>query len=333
MGEMKPLDLLMIVGGFVLLIKGADFLVSGASSLAKKLKMSDLSIGLTVVAMGTSAPELLVNLLSGDKAEHDLVFGNIVGSNLFNLLLILGTTSIIYPLTVKRSILTKDIPYCLGSLLLLLFLVNDSLFFPDKPDGLSSLDGVFLLAIFTIFMVHTGLNARKKRDIDEDEEIQMLSTFKSVLFIFLGVAGLTFGGKFVVNGAVSLADTFQLDKKIVGLTLLAGGTSLPELATSVVAALRKRGDLAVSNIIGSNIFNTLLVLGSTALFTAGKATDGSGIISYAADILNTDMLINVAGIGLLMTFMYTLRQEVIDRWEGIVFFLSFVGYMCLVYTR
>ena len=320
----------MIIGGFILLIKGADFLVSGASSLAKKLNVSDLAIGLTIVAMGTSAPELLVNILSGSQAKTGLVFGNIIGSNIFNLLLILGCASIIFPISVQRSVLTKDVPYCVGGLLLLLVLANDRWFFEDRTDGLDILDCSILLSVFVIFIAHTFVNLRRDTGVidEEDEEIVVYPVSKSILFIVLGIVGLSFGGEFVVDGAIEVAKEYNVDEKIVGLTVLAAGTSLPELATSVVAAFNRKSDLAVGNIIGSNIFNTLMVLPITGLLTSSQ-----GPLSYDSDVLNTDMFITLAGMTMLIAFMFTLRRRKIDQVEGAVFLVSFIAYTCLIYTR
>ena len=316
----------MIIGGFVLLIKGADFLVSGASSLAKKFNVSDLAIGLTIVAMGTSAPELLVNILSGSQGQTGLVFGNIIGSNIFNLFLILGTASIIFPMSVQRSVLVKDVPYCIASLLLLFVLANDS-WFSEGPDGLDNWDCIILLTVFAAFIGHTFINIRKGTEVDlEDEDIVTYPTRKSIIFIVLGIVGLSFGGSWVVDGAIEIATKFKVDEKIIGLTILAGGTSLPELATSVVAAFNKKSDLAVGNIVGSNIFNTLMVLSVTGL-------SSTGLLDYAADPLNIDMSITLGGMFLLVAFMFTLRRRKIDRVEGVVLLIGFIAYSCFIYTR
>ena len=326
---MTIIPVLMIIGGFLLLIKGADFLVSGASSLAKRFNVSDLTIGLTIVAMGTSAPELLVNILSGHQSKTDLVFGNIIGSNIFNLFLILGTASIIFPMSVQRSILRKDVPYCTLGLILLLFLVNDHWFFPGQANGLGTWDCIILLSVFVIFLMHTFINLRKGSNTDiNEEEIITYSSSKSIVFIVLGIVGLSFGGDLVVNGAVDLALKFEIDEKIIGLTILAAGTSLPELATSCVAALNRKSDLAVGNIIGSNIFNTLMVLPLTGLITSSK-----GALHYDAHILNTDMYITIAGMLMVVAFMFTFRRSKIDRSEGAILLLCFFAYAYLIYTR
>ena len=336
MESIRLLDVLLIIVGFLVLIKGADFLVSGASSLAKKLRISDLAIGLTIVAMGTSAPELLVNIISGLQATKaapeevqnatGLVFGNIIGSNIFNIFLILGFASVIYPLSVKRSILTKDVPYCIGGMLLLLVLANDTWFGGEKNE-LSQVDGIILLTGFSIFIFHTFFNVRRGVDVNEDEDdddVEILSTYKSILFVVLGIAGLGLGGNLVVDSSVSIAEAMNIPKRVIGLTILAGGTSLPELAASSVAAFNKKSDLAIGNIIGSNIFNTMMVLAVTGIAT--------GPLAYEALKLNLDMYITLGGMLLLVGFMYTLDRGKIDRVEGMVLLTGFLGYICLIYV-
>ena len=329
-------DILLVIAGFLVLIKGADFLVSGASSLAKKLNVSDLAIGLTIVAMGTSAPELLVNIISGIKAGKldskeaqdatGLVFGNIIGSNIFNIFLILGVSSVIFPLSVKRSVLRKDVPYCIIGMIVLLLLVNDT-WFGAKENSLSKLDGILLLIGFSAFILHTFINIRRGIDVEEEEEedIETFSTSKSLIMIVIGIAGLAWGGNLAVNSSVNIAEAMNIPKRIIGLTILAGGTSLPELATSSVAAFNRKSDLAVGNVIGSNIFNTMMVLAVTGVFT--------GPLSYEATKLNWDMYIALGGMALLVSFMYTLGRSKIDRAEGIALLVGFLGYAFLIYTR
>ena len=330
------LHFFLIIIGFGLLIKGADFLVNGASSLAKRLRVSDLAIGLTIVAMGTSAPELVVNFFSGSNAGGDietskkalgLVFGNIIGSNIFNIFLILGTASLIYPLTVQKSALYKDVPYCIGGLILLLFFVNDNWFNSEATNLLSIPEAIILIILFTVFIGHTFVEIRKGNVVDEDEEINILPLWKTVLFISLGIAGLVYGGNLAVTYAVKVAEAYHISERIIGLTILAGGTSLPELATSTVAAFNKKSDLAVGNVVGSNIFNTLFVLPITTFTTAAITP------LYYDTTSNLDMYITMIGMLLLVLFMFTLRTRQIDRAEGILFLLGFVCYAYLISTR
>ncbi|MEM6642883.1 MAG: calcium/sodium antiporter, partial [Bacteroidota bacterium] len=256
------LNFLLVVVGFVLLIKGADFLVNGASSLAKRFNVSDIAIGLTVVAMGTSAPELVVNIISGSRevgsSGNELVFGNIIGSNIFNIFLILGVSSMIYPLTVERNALWKEVPYSLLATFVFFVLVNDALFFNANESGLDLKDGLILLAMFILFLVYIFMNIRRNPEAEVDD-IEVIGNLKTTLLIIFGIAGLVFGGEMIVRNATAIAESFGVSDKMIGLTILAAGTSLPELATSAVAAFHKKSDLAVGNIVGSNIFNLLLV--------------------------------------------------------------------------
>lgn len=317
------LNIVLIIVGFVLLIKGADFLVNGASSLAKRFNVSDIAIGLTVVAMGTSAPELVVNIIAGTEST-DVVFGNIIGSNIFNIFLILGVSSIIYPLTVQRNALWKEIPYSLFATIIFFILVNDVLFFGGEENSLSVVDGIVLLVMFVIFLGYIFLNLQRNPDAAEVEDIEIHGSLKTTSMILFGIAGLVFGGRMIVDNAVTIAESFGVSKKLIGLTILAAGTSLPELATSAVAAFQKKSDLAVGNIVGSNIFNLLLVLGTTSLIHAP--------LSYNA-VLNTDLFLVMVGTFLLFIFMFTLNKYKLDRAEGAVYLIGFAVYMYYLFIR
>jgi cation:H+ antiporter len=317
-------NVLFITMGFVFLIKGADFLVNGASSLAKRFNVSDIAIGLTVVAMGTSAPELVVNIISGSEGLNDVVFGNIIGSNIFNLFLILGIASVIYPLTVQRNALWKEIPYSLFVTGFFFLLVNDIMFFDAPENVLSVKDAIILLALFVIFLVYIFLNLKRHPEEVDGEDIIMFGSLKTTVMIVLGIAGLIFGGQLIVENAVVLATQWGMSEKLIGLTILAAGTSLPELATSAVAAFQKKSDLAVGNIVGSNIFNLLLVIGMTAVV--------NGPVPYNA-VLNVDMYFMMAGIVLLFLFMFTLNKYKLDRAEGLVYLLFFVAYSYYIFSR
>lgn len=322
---------LLIIVGFVLLIKGADFLVSGAASLAKRLNVSDLAIGLTIVAMGTSAPELVVNLIAGSgEGNNSVVFGNILGSNIFNTYLILGVASVIYPLKVQPEIIRKDLPYSIGSLLLLALFANQAFLLNDAPQGeLKRWHGATLLIIFSAYLLHTMWAARRSSATlsgEESEEIKILSGWKTFLLIAGGVIGLTVGGDLVVEHAVWIAEQYGVQKKVIGLTILAAGTSLPELATTVVAALNRKSDLAVGNIVGSNIFNILLILGCTALFTS---TPRNPLLFELS--LNYELSFTIFGMILMFLFMYTIKRSKVDRSEGFVLLLFFGGYCYWIY--
>ncbi len=323
------LNLLLVTVGFVLLIKGADLLVNGASSLAKRFNVSDIAIGLTIVAMGTSAPELVVNIISGTvispKGTHDVVFGNIIGSNIFNIFLILGVASVIYPLTVQRNALWKEIPYSLVATVIFFVLVNDKMFGLGDKNQLGIFDGVLLLIMFSLFLLYIFLNLKRNPDDSElIEDIAVMPVWKTVVFVVFGIAGLTIGGRMIVDNAVSIANAFHVSEKLIGLTILAAGTSLPELATSAVAAFQKKSDLAVGNIVGSNIFNLLLVIGVTAII--------HNPIIYNP-VLNTDLIIVMIGTFMLFIFMFTFKQYKLDRSEGLIYLLGFVAYLFYLFTR
>jgi len=321
------LHFLLIAIGFILLIKGADYLVNGASSLAKRFNVSDIAIGLTVVAMGTSAPELVVNLISGSKGANDVVFSNIIGSNIFNMFLILGISAVIYPLTVQKNALWKEIPYSLLATVALFILVNDVFFFNAESNSASKIDGIILLVMFILFLAYVFKNMTRSsddQDAEELEEIEMYSNVKTTLMVLGGMVGLGYGGNLIVEHAIEVAKLFNVSEKLIGLTILAAGTSLPELATTAVAAFHKKSDLAVGNIVGSNIFNILLVLGATAFFHAPLEFDA---------ILNTDIYIVMIGTVMLFIFMFTLNTYKLDRLEGGLYLVGFVAYMTFLFYR
>ena len=306
----------------MLLIKGADFLVNGASSLAKKFKVSELAIGLTIVAMGTSAPELVVNVISSSGGHDDVVFGNIIGSNIFNMFLILGVAGIIYPLFVQRDTVWKEIPFSLVATIIVFVLVNDVFFFGSAENTLTRVDAIILLVLFVGFLFYVFLNMKKTGDL-EVEDLEIYSNLKTGLMIAGGMVALGFGGRLIVQNAVDVATKFQVSNKLIGLTILAAGTSLPELATSAVAAFQKKSDIAVGNIIGSNIFNVLLVLGISAL---------TSTMTYNP-VLNTDMVIVMIGTVLLLAFMFSFRQYRLDRVESSIYLVGFFAYMFYLFFR
>ena len=311
----------LLIVGFAILIKGADFLVDGASSLAKRLNVSDLMIGLTVVAFGTSAPELTVNLFASAEGMTDAMFGNIIGSNIFNLLFILGVAGIIYPLSVQRTTVKYEIPYSLFCALLLYFLVNDVMFFGRESNGLSRIDAVVLLLFFGLFMMYI-IRQSKKEDASE-EEVKSMAMWKSVLFVALGLGMLVGGGKLVTDNAIGIAQAFGLSEKLIGLTILAAGTSLPELATSAIAAFRRKTDIAIGNVVGSNIFNILLILG----------VNGSIMAIPYNDAMNVDFFVIMAGSVALLLFMFTFKQQKLDRIEAVMFLIAFIVYTVYLFYR
>jgi cation:H+ antiporter len=305
---------ILLFAGFAILIKGADFLVSGASSVAKKFSISNIAIGLTVVAFGTSTPELVVTVISSMEGKADATFGNVIGSNNFNLLFILGFAGIICPLVVQRSTVKYEIPLSLIGPLVLYFLVNDHLR-DEETNQLSRLDSAILLFFFGLFLFYI-FRTMKQANVDPGEEIKVYSTMISVGYVVIGLAMLVGGGKLVVDNAIKIAQNFGLSEKLIGLTILAAGTSLPELATTAVAAYKRNPDIAVGNVVGSNIFNIFFILGI------------SGVISPPTFnlALNFDLLICTGVTVLLILFMFTLHKNKLDRWEAIALFAGYFVY-------
>lgn len=310
------LQSLLLLVGFAILIKGADLLVSGASSIAKKLGVSSLAIGLTVVSMGTSTPELLVNIMSATKGYNDVAFGNILGSNIFNLLLILGVSGIIFPLIVQRKTIQYEIPISIAAILLLFILTNDRILFGSSTNSLSRLDAFILVIFFVLFMVYVARTMKSASDFEESDSIKIYPTSLSLGYLALGIAMLLGGGKLAVDNAVSIAKHFGLSQRLIGLTILAAGTSLPELATSAVAAYRRNTDIAIGNVVGFNIFNICLILGTTGLISP---------LSYNT-ALNFDMFIVFIASIVLLIFMFTLSQRKLDRWEAILLLFGYIAY-------
>lgn len=310
---MLPTVLLLV--GFVILIKGADFLVSGSSSIAKRFNVSNLAIGLTVVAFGTSMPELMVSLLSALNGKSDATFGNVIGSNNFNILFILGVSGLIYPLVVQRNTIKFEVPISLLAGLLLFVLVNDTILNGGATDTLSRVDGGILLVAFGFFLLYVYRTMTKTVDLNE-EKVKIYSIIASVGLTILGIAMLIGGGKLVVDNAILIAKEAGLSEKLIGLTILAVGTSLPELATSAVAAYRKNTDIAIGNVIGSNIFNIFLILGVTGVIRP---------ISYNTAI-NFDIYVLLITTMLLMVFMFTLSKSKLDRWEAFLLLIGYISY-------
>lgn len=316
------LSFLLLIVGFFVLIKGADLLVSGASSLAKKYKVSELAIGLTIVAFGTSAPEMVVNGVAAYEGHTDVVLGNVVGSNIFNTFFILGIAGVIYPLSVQKSTVFKEIPYAVFGGLLILFFANDILVGMGSDNVIVLWEGLVLLGFFLLFLLYVFFSMKNDGSNEGDEEIKILPMSKTIVFVVLGLAGLTIGGKLVVNNAIDIARFLQVSEQLIGLTIMAAGTSLPELATSVVAATQKKSDLAVGNIVGSNIFNMYFVLAVSSIINP---------IPYPT-IFNVDIITFLIGTIILFIAMFTGEKKILDRWEALILLMFFVFYnMYLVY--
>jgi cation:H+ antiporter len=307
------LQFLLLLAGLILLVKGAGWLVDGASALAKKYRIPDLAIGLTIVAFGTSAPELVVNAFAASNGFDGIVFGNIIGSNNFNLFVILGISGLIMPLAVHSGTVWKEIPLSLLAAVMLFLLASN---FGFGAGILSRLDGLILLCFFAAFLYYVYRQLRTDPATIEIKQKQRAGHV-ILLLLVVGLAGLVAGGKFVVDSAVKIASELGVDQKIIGLTIVAAGTSLPELATSVVAALKKNADIAVGNIIGSNIFNIFLILAVSSLIRP---------LNYDP-AFNKDLLLLSGGTIFLFIAMFTGKKRKLDRWEAGVLLFAFAGYM------
>ena len=313
------MNILFLIGGLILILLGANGLTDGAASVAKRLRIPSIVIGLTIVAFGTSAPELTVSVSSALKGSADIAIGNVVGSNIFNTLMIVGCTALFAPIVITRNTLKKEIPLCILSSVVLLVCAND-VFLDKAPENiLNRVDGIFLLCFFAIFMGYTFAIASKpstggqeEHPVPEEEnEIKLLPWWKSVLYIIGGLAALIYGGQLFVNGATGIARNLGVSESIIGLTLVAGGTSLPELATSI------------GNVIGSNLFNIFFVLGCSASITP----------LHLSGITNFDLLTLVGSCILLWLFGLFFAKRTITRIEGSIMILCYVAYtVVLIYN-
>ncbi len=318
------LTYLFFLVGFVLLIKGADILVIGASAIAKHYHISDMVIGLTIVSLGTSMPELIVSIVSAFKGSADLAIGNVLGSNVANILLILGISALFYSLPIKENTMLIEIPFSLTAVLLLGFLANASLFMDRSQLMLSRIDGLLLLFFFSLFMAYIYRLALQSSVLEEsDASGRPLALRNAGLYVLGGVIGLFLGGQWVVNGAVKIATAFGVSQSLIGLTIVAVGTSLPELVTSAMAAYRKNTDIAVGNVVGSNIFNILWILGLSSL-----------IRPLAFDVLNNmDILMVIFASSLLLLGLAVGKKYIINRWKGVGFLLVYVTYIGYLIQR
>ncbi|OGY45635.1 MAG: sodium:proton exchanger [Candidatus Buchananbacteria bacterium RIFCSPHIGHO2_01_FULL_44_11] len=312
-----------LVIGFALLVKGADLLVDGASALARKLKISDLVIGLTIVSFGTSAPELIVNIVASLSGQTEIAIGNILGSNIVNIFFILGVSAVIYNLTVTKGTVWKEIPFSLLAVLAFGLLANDSLVDGLDHSTLTRSDGFILIAFFVIFMYYIFGIAKVQGANTEDVVVKPRTIPVSVFFILAGLAALVFGGKLVVDNAVALALNLGVSSSLIGLTIVAIGTSLPELATSAVAAYRKNVDIAVGNVVGSNIFNIFWILGLSAIINP---------LPFLPQA-NFDILMAMLASLLLFAFMFIGRRRILERWQGAMFILIYVLYVIFLIIR
>ncbi len=312
-------NIIMIIIGFILLIKGADFLVDSASNIAKKFHIPEIIVGLTIVSIGTSMPELFVSITSSIEGHSDMSIGNIIGSNICNLLLILGISATINSIKFQKETKVIEIPLCL-------IITTIFALFCNTNNKLDRLESIILLILFVLFITYTifiGLKNKSVNSLKEEKEIQKISILKNFIFLGIGILGLKFGGDFVVDNSVVIASHLNISEKIIGLTILAIGTSLPELVTSVTASIKGNSDIAVGNIIGSNIFNILLIMGLSSLINP---------VIYNVTY-NIQFIILIFGTILLSLFPFIPPKNELSRFNGIIYLLLYIIYMVILFIK
>lgn len=309
--------IIFIIVGFVALVKGADFLVDGASAIAKRFGISDLVIGLTVVAFGTSMPEFVVNMVSVAKGSTDLAITNILGSNIINTFVILGLTALVYPVISQKRSRDFDIPMSIIAGILVLCFVAVQLPFGESERGIGRIGGIVLLLMFCYFLYNTFRHAKDHPEEADAEAIKPMGVGKAILLVSCGFIGLVVGGELIVQSAVDIATRCGVSEAIIGLTIVALGTSLPELATSVIAAFKKNSDIALGNVIGSNIFNVFFVLGMSATIRPLPAYEG----------IELDAIIAASGSVIVWMAVKTNKERKVQRWAGLLLLLIYGGYL------
>ena len=309
--------IIFIIVGFVALVKGADFLVDGASAIAKRFGISDLVIGLTVVAFGTSMPEFVVNMVSVAEGSTDLAITNILGSNIINTFVILGLTALVYPVISQKRSRDFDIPMSIIAGILVLCFVAVQLPFGESERGIGRIGGIVLLLMFCYFLYNTFRHAKDHPEEADAEAIKPMGVGKAILLVSCGFIGLVVGGELIVQSAVDIATRCGVSEAIIGLTIVALGTSLPELATSVIAAFKKNSDSAVGNVIGSNIFNVFFVLGMSATIRPLPAYEG----------IELDAIIAASGSVIVWMAVKTNKERKVQRWAGLLLLLIYGGYL------
>jgi cation:H+ antiporter len=311
--------LIWLILGIFFVIKGAGWLVDGASSLARRLGISDLAIGLTVVAFGTSLPELTVNIFAAIGNQPAVAIGNVTGSNICNILLILGVTSLLAPIQVQQSTIRKEIPFCLFAAVLLFGMALDKGFFGSAENVISRIDGLILLALFVLFLIYVARMAREVLEPVHPDEHQSFTPTKAMVYILVGLVVLSIGGKLVVDGAVKLASAMGLSQGFIAVTLVAVGTSIPELATSAMAAYKNKCNIAVGNVIGSNIFNVFLILGAGSVIRPLPVPENLYLSIYTG----------IAAVVVLFLFVLINKNRTLGRWNGAVLLGMYVLYLIL----
>lgn len=309
------LQIFILLAGLLMILFGANWLVDGSSSIAKRFGISEFVIGLTIVGIGTSTPEMVVSFLSSIQGKADMAIGNIVGSNIFNTMMILGVTALISPLTITAGNLKKDIPLNIIVTVILIILGMNLTIFGHGADQLSRIDGAILLGIFAWYLWSSF--KEDTPDAEGEEGIKEYSNAISILLVIAGLASLIIGGRLFVNSATELAKMFGVSDKFIAITIMAAGTSMPELATCVVAALKGRGQLALGNILGSNISNILLILGGSALINP-LSFSGMTYVDLGAVLISVIFILASA---------YLFKKKSLDRFEGIILILMEVAYM------
>lgn len=313
-------SILFILIGFALLIKGADFLVEGASNISKRFHIPEIIIGLTIVSIGTSMPELFVSITSAIEGYPDMAIGNVVGSNACNMLLILGLSAMIRPIEFKRETRLIEIPICLVVTIVFMVLANIN-------QDIARIEGIGLIILFVLFIIYTIVMAKKGEKFEHKEETRekieenKSSIIKDIIYIIIGIIALKFGGDFTVDHSVNIANMFNISEKIISVTILAIGTSLPELVTSVTAALKGKSDIAIGNIIGSNIFNMLLIIGVSSLISP---------ITYNTTY-NIEMSLLILATIILSLFPIIPPKNKMDRLNGFAFLLLYVVYLGILF--
>lgn len=315
--------ILLIIIGLALILAGANYLTDGAAALAQRLKMPEFIIGLTIVAVGTSTPELVVSAMSAINGSSDIAIGNVVGSNLFNVFIILGICTLITPLALSGSTIRRDIPIAVAASLIMLAAVSDSYLGISEINKIGRFEGVIMLILYFALMAYTIRLARKEQSNEEQPKEKLMPLWLSLVMIVGGLGGLVYGGNLFVDNAILLAQRLGVSESVIAITLVAGGTSLPELASSIVSLVKGKADMALGNVVGSNIANILLILGSCATIT--PLTLGG--------ITIVDILMVLLGSLLLFVSAFTFQRKAIDRYEGIIFLIIYVVYICHLIQR
>lgn len=316
------MNVLLLIVGLALIVGGAHFLTEGASGIAKKFRVSEFVIGLTIVGFGTSAPELVVSVMSAIKGQSDMAIGNVVGSNIFNTLVILGITAIIRSVDFTKNNLTRDLPFAMLATSVLIIMGSDTLIGSGDVNIITRSEGMILLCFFIVFMVYSFMTGRAE-DTGTEDRTKLPNVWLMALMIVGGLAGLVFGGDMFLDSATSIARSLGVSESVIAITLVAGGTSLPELATSVVAMVKGKGELALGNIIGSNIFNIFLILGVSSIIqplTLGNILPGDLWVLLGTNIL-------------LFVFAFTFRRKAMDKPEGFIALACYGAYLWWLFAR